>query len=189
MSSNLFCRLKLMKLVSIRTRYGGARAVLCCRKSEDAICGLVERKYGSVCVAVSNCILKTYNLRTAFSLSSSSFFFCLSWFSFLHNTQEYGQLRLWNFSNRFESEQRTILRHSDSKYALLEQTSVSSLLYPVKRFSTRKYKLWIAELAIGRMLCSDCGRSVFRRETLPVLSHQPECFTGWFRLERTLRHS
>ena len=39
-SSNLFWRLKLMKLVSMRTRYGGTSAVLCCRKSDEATCGL-----------------------------------------------------------------------------------------------------------------------------------------------------
>jgi len=60
-NSSLFCRLKLMKLVSTRTRYGGTSAVLCARKSEDAAGG---------------------TRRTAFSLSSSSFFACFTLFSF-----------------------------------------------------------------------------------------------------------
>lgn len=39
-SSSLFCRLKLMKFVSMSTRYGGARAVLCCKKRADGTWGL-----------------------------------------------------------------------------------------------------------------------------------------------------
>ena len=39
-NSSLFCKLKLMKLVSISTRYGGTSAVLCCRNIDEAIWGL-----------------------------------------------------------------------------------------------------------------------------------------------------
>ena len=39
-SSILFCKLKLMKLVSIITRYGGTRASLCCRNKDEATCVL-----------------------------------------------------------------------------------------------------------------------------------------------------
>lgn len=39
-SSSLFWRLKLMKFVSIRTRYGGTSAVLCARNNEEATWGL-----------------------------------------------------------------------------------------------------------------------------------------------------
>lgn len=35
-SSSLFWRLKLMKFVSMSTRYGGTRASLCCRNNEEA---------------------------------------------------------------------------------------------------------------------------------------------------------
>jgi len=39
-NSSLFCKLKLIKLVSISTRYGGTSAVLCCRNIEEANWGL-----------------------------------------------------------------------------------------------------------------------------------------------------
>ena len=39
-SSNLFWRLKLIKLVSMRTRYGGTRALLCCKNRDEATCVL-----------------------------------------------------------------------------------------------------------------------------------------------------
>jgi hypothetical protein len=39
-SSSLFCRLKFMKFVSIKTRYGGTSSVLCARNMDDATCGL-----------------------------------------------------------------------------------------------------------------------------------------------------
>lgn len=39
-NSSLFCKLKLMKLVSIRTRYGGTKAVLWAKKKDDATWGL-----------------------------------------------------------------------------------------------------------------------------------------------------
>ena len=42
-NSSLFCRLKLMKFVSINTRYGGTRAVLCWRNREEATWGLRGR--------------------------------------------------------------------------------------------------------------------------------------------------
>lgn len=47
--SSLFWSEKLMKFVSIRTRYGGARAVLWVRKREDDVCALRkgERKVRS----------------------------------------------------------------------------------------------------------------------------------------------
>lgn len=41
-SSSLFCKLKLIKLVSIRTRYGGTRDVLCAKKREDGV-GFLRR--------------------------------------------------------------------------------------------------------------------------------------------------
>lgn len=41
--SNLFCKLKLIKFVSIKTRYGGTRAALCARNREEATCGLCDR--------------------------------------------------------------------------------------------------------------------------------------------------
>src|SRR5712671_3633140 len=53
-SSSLFWRLKLIKLVSIRIRYGGTRAVLWVRKSEEAtgalgkILEVEERKIGLI---------------------------------------------------------------------------------------------------------------------------------------------
>lgn len=39
-SSSLFCRLKFMKFVSIKTRYGGTSSVLWARNIDDATCGL-----------------------------------------------------------------------------------------------------------------------------------------------------
>ena len=80
-SSNLFWRLKLMKLVSIRTRYGGTRAVLCCRKREEETCGLTV-SFGEWWLSGHE-VTETYALFTSFSFSASSFCFCLSWFSFL----------------------------------------------------------------------------------------------------------
>jgi len=62
-----------MKFVSTRTRYGGTSAVLCARKSEDATCGL-ERQHKKKKEVVKIAEGRTDTRRTAFSLSSSSFF-------------------------------------------------------------------------------------------------------------------
>jgi len=80
-NSSLFCKLKLIKFVSMSTRYGGTRAVLWAKNKEEAIWGLRDQRYSA------NTIIgrrrKTYTLRTAFSLASASFLACLAWFSFL----------------------------------------------------------------------------------------------------------
>ena len=41
-NSSLFCRLKLIKLVSMRTRYGGESAVLCCKNRAEGACWLCK---------------------------------------------------------------------------------------------------------------------------------------------------
>ena len=43
-NSSLFCKLKLIKFVSIRTRYGGTSAVLCAKNKDDATWGLGVRR-------------------------------------------------------------------------------------------------------------------------------------------------
>lgn len=52
-SSILFWMLKLIKLVSTRTRYGGPRSVLCDRKSEDETCDWASRRFSSACFSFS----------------------------------------------------------------------------------------------------------------------------------------
>ena len=73
-----------MKLVSISTRYGGTRAVLCAKNNEEATWGLEESYHSSCGVTYGG----TDTLRTAFSFASSSFFFCFNWFSFLTKVSE-----------------------------------------------------------------------------------------------------
>ena len=46
-NSSLFCKLKLIKFVSMSTRYGGTRAVLCAKNKEDAVWGLRDQRYSA----------------------------------------------------------------------------------------------------------------------------------------------
>ena len=55
--------------------------MLCCRKREEETCGLAF-SFGEQGPSGHEAT-ETYALLTSFSFSASSFFFCLSWFSFL----------------------------------------------------------------------------------------------------------